>query len=298
MQTTDIRKIGEEMRSESQSSRPPPTRRNEWIGQQARIESRLKMLSGTTVDTALLLVIAPFVGSFIGVVIVRLPEGRSVIVGRSACPQCSHVLAAIDLVPIASWLVRRARCRYCGGRIAPLYPAIELAALVIAGWSLAALPGWLAIASCAFGWILLALAVIDRRDFLLPDPLVLLLAMLGLFVTWLVDPDRLSAHLAGLLVGYLSFEAVNEIYRRLRRRDGLGHGDAKLLGAIGGWVGWEGLATVVVYATVAGLLESFVRNRWSDLRLETRIPFGPALCLGAWLVWLYGPLQVAGAGGS
>jgi len=132
----------------------------------------------------------------------------------------------------------------------------------------------------------------------LPDALVLLLAVLGLLVIGLVEPDRLLAHFVGLFVGYLGFEAVNATYLRLRGRDGLGHGDAKLFGAIGAWVGWEGLATVVIYATVAGLLESFLRHRWGDLRLETKIPFGPALCLGAWLVWLYGPLQAARAGGS
>ena len=241
----------------------------------------------------LLLVVAPFVGSFLSVVIVRLPEGRSVTVGRSACPQCSHVLAPIDLVPVVSWLWRRAKCRYCGGKIVALYPLVELTALAIAAWSVVTVPGWLAVASCALGWLLLALAAIDQRDFLLPDPLVLLLAVLGLSVIGLVEPDRLLAHSIGLSVGYLGFRAVIAAYRRLRRKDGLGEGDAKLMGAIGAWVGWEGLATVVFSAAVAGILGRFAGHRWNELQLETRIPFGPALCLGAWLVWLYGPLQTA-----
>lgn len=238
-----------------------------------------------------LLAAAPFIGSFLGVVVERLPEGRSVIVGRSACPRCTHALGPIDLIPIISWVVQKARCRYCGGRIDSLYPVIELAALAVAIWSLATVPGWLAVASCAFGWTLLALAIIDHREFLLPDPLVLLLAALGLSVFALAEPQRLPAHGLGLVAGYLGFAMVNAAYRRLRRRDGLGHGDAKLFGAIGAWVGWEGLPTVLLYAAAAGLLESFARHRGKDLRLEARIPFGPALCAGAWLVWLYGPLQ-------
>lgn len=256
------------------------------------IEGALEMTAGVTLEAVVLLLIAPFVGSFLGSVVVRLPEGRSLVLGRSACPRCAHVLAARDLVPIASWLMQGAHCRYCGGRIALFYPAIEIGALVVAIWSLMVLPGWMAAAACTFGWMLLALAIIDQRHFLLPDAIVVPLAALGLVVTWHVEPALVPAHLIGLLAGYLGTEAIKRTYRSLRGREGLGHGDAKLLGAIGAWVGWQGLPTVLLYAALAGLLVNFVAD-WHrrDLRFETAIPFGPALCVGAWLVWLYGPLE-------
>lgn len=252
------------------------------------------MTAEGTVGTALLLLIAPFVGSFLGSVALRLPEGRSVLVGRSTCPQCCHVLTPRDLVPVVSWLLQKARCRYCAGRIALFYPAVEIGALAVAVWSLVTLPGWLAAGTCALGWSLLVLAIIDQHRFLLPDVIVLPLAVLGLAATWLIDPALLSSHIIGLIGGYVALEAVNYTYRAVRGREGLGHGDSKLLGAIGAWVGWQGLPTVIVYAALAGLLVSLVAHRYRhDLRLETTLPFGPALCLGGWLVWLYGPLEVA-----
>jgi len=257
------------------------------------IKGALAMTADVTVEVVLLLLMAPFVGSFLGSVVLRLPQGRSFLLGRSSCPQCAHVLAARDLVPIASWLTQRAHCRYCGGEIALFYPAIEIGALVVAAWSLMVVPGWMAPGACAFGWMLLALAIIDQRHFLLPDVIVVPLAALGLAVTWLIDPALVPGHLIGLLAGCLGMLAINRTYRMLRGHDGLGDGDAKLLGAIGAWVGWQGLPTVLVYAAVAGLLVSLIRDRHRrDLRLETAVPFGPGLCVGAWLVWLYGPLEL------
>src|SRR5262245_49760787 len=105
----------------------------------------------------ILAVIAPFIGSFIGVLAMRLPEGRSVIAGRSQCDHCGHVLGARDLVPFASWLWLRGKCRYCDKAISALYPAIELAALAIVVWAATATGGLVLIASCILGWTLLAL---------------------------------------------------------------------------------------------------------------------------------------------
>ena len=119
----------------------------------------------------ILLLAAPFIGSFLALLIVRLPAGAPVVSGRSRCPSCGNTLAALDLVPLLSWLISRGRCRHCGEPVSRLYPGIEIAALVIAAWSLAVLPGWLAWAGAAFGWVLLVLSLIDARDFLLPDAL-------------------------------------------------------------------------------------------------------------------------------
>ena len=240
-----------------------------------------------------LLLSAPFVGSFLGVVIERHPIRRSILIGRSACPHCGHVLAAVDLLPLVSWVASRARCRYCRHRIAWFYPAIEIAALVIAVWSLAVLPGWLAWAGCGLGWTLLALAVIDQRWYRLPQSLTLPLALGGFLVAWLIDPNSILDHVAGAGVAVLAFAAIGWLYRRVRRREGLGEGDSWLLGAIGAWVSWQGLSSVVLYACISGLLWTAAQaSVGRPVGLRSRLPFGPHLCLAAWLVWLYGPLQL------
>ena len=248
----------------------------------------------SSIDPRLLLLLAsPFIGSFLGVVIERQPTARSVLVGRSVCPRCGHELVVGDLVPLVSWLVHRAKCRYCGRPISVIYPAIEIAALLIAIWSLAVLPGWIVWAGCGLGWTLLTLAIIDQRWYRLPLALTLPLALAGALTAWLIDPQTLLDHLAGWLAGVLAFAAVGWIYRRLRRREGLGEGDSWLLGALGAWVAWQGLASVVLYACISGLLWAVLRALLGKrVRLQARLPFGPHLCLAGWLVWLYGPLQL------
>jgi len=221
----------------------------------------------------------------------RLPAGKPVTWDRSACDHCGHRLRAADLVPIASWLAARGRCRHCGARLALLYPAIELGALGVAIWAATVSEGWLLWASCALGWCLLALAVIDLRDGLLPDGLTLPLVPLGLAVAYLEDPSTLVPRAIGAVAGYAVFAFVRIFYRRLRGRDGLGLGDVKLLAAAGAWVSWDGLPSVVLIAAIAGLgavLIGAVAGR--RIAVDQRLAFGPSLCLATWLVWLYGPL--------
>jgi leader peptidase (prepilin peptidase)/N-methyltransferase len=240
-----------------------------------------------------LLISAPFIGSFLGVVMARLPEGKPIATGRSACPQCGHVLTARDLVPLVSWMMSRGRCRYCLARIDLLCPAAEIAALLIAVWCILALPGSLVWIGCGLGWTLLTLAVIDQRHFLLPDRLTLPLAVGGLLFAWLIGTGGLLAQLTGALLGFLGLQLVSTSYRLLRGREGLGAGDGKLFGALGAWVGWQGLPTALLYAAASGLLWSLARARSGEpLRLQTRLPFGPHLCIAGWLVWLYGPLDL------
>jgi leader peptidase (prepilin peptidase)/N-methyltransferase len=125
----------------------------------------------------------------------------------------------------------------------------------------------------------------------LPDALVLPLIPAGLLVAWLIDPALLPDHLIGAAAGFAVFAAVAWGYRALRGRDGLGGGDVKLLGALGAWVAWQGLPTVVLYAAVSGLLWVLVLSALGKrVHLGRRIPFGLHLCIGGWLVWLYGPL--------
>ena len=132
------------------------------------------------IEPLLLVVASPFLGSFLGVVIKRAPAERPIAMARSHCDSCSRVLSARDLVPVLSWLATKGRCRHCGQAIGWFPLVIEAAAIAVALWSVAVLPGWLALAGAGLGWTLLALAWIDARSFLLPDMLTLPLAVGGL----------------------------------------------------------------------------------------------------------------------
>jgi len=235
---------------------------------------------------------APFVGSFLGVVVSRSRAPRSILVGRSACEHCGAKLAPRDLVPVLSWLAARGRCRYCDAPLGLFYPGIELAALAIALWSAALTSGWLVWASCLLGWPLLALAVIDFRHFLLPDFLTMPLLAAGLAIAAL-EPETLQDHVIGAASGFLFVVLVRQGYWLLRRREGIGLGDAKLLAAAGAWVAWQGLPSVVLIAAVAALAGALLRpHRGGSISLTDRVPFGAALCLGTWIVWLYGPVGI------
>lgn len=237
--------------------------------------------------------IAPFVGSFLGVVVSRARAPHSILVGGSACEHCGTPLTALDLVPVVSWLALRNRCRHCGARLGIFYPAIELAALGVVLWAALLASGWLVWASALLGWVLLALAVTDLRYFLLPDFLTLPLLAAGLAVAAALEPSSLPAHLAGAAAGFLFVAILRQAYWWLRRREGIGLGDAKLLAAAGAWVSWDGLPSVVLIAAVAALAGALLRHdRRGSISLTDRVPFGAALCLGTWIVWLYGPIGV------
>jgi leader peptidase (prepilin peptidase)/N-methyltransferase len=246
-------------------------------------------LSGT--EWWLSAALAPLAGSFLGVVITRLPEGETVVAGRSRCRQCSHALGVLDLVPIISWLASNGRCRYCAAAIPSFYPLIEVAAIIVALWAGAVVSGWLVWTSCALGWALLSLAVIDQRHQRLPDALTLPLIPAGLAVAWGIDADLLADHALGALAGFAVFFTIAAAYRRLRGQEGLGLGDAKLLAAGGAWLAWQGLPSVVLIAAVIALAialaQSLGRRR---LQAQERLAFGPYLAIAIWLVWLYGPL--------
>ncbi|MCP5364169.1 MAG: prepilin peptidase [Hyphomicrobiales bacterium] len=235
--------------------------------------------------------IAPFVGSFLGVVALRMPAGRDALWGRSQCPHCGHFLTAIDLVPLASWAVNRGRCRHCGASVGLFYPVMELAAVVIALWAASEVSGWLLCLSCALGWTLLTLSVIDQEHFLLPDALTLPLAVTGLAVAADLNAGAIGDHILGAFAGFSFFAAVCLLYRRVRGREGLGWGDAKLLCASGAWLSWQALPTVVAIGAASALIATVIGSVWRrTVSANVPIPFGPHLCLATWLTWLYGPL--------
>jgi leader peptidase (prepilin peptidase)/N-methyltransferase len=234
---------------------------------------------------------SPFIGSFLGVLVTRLPADRPFVSGRSVCDHCGHTLGPLDLVPLVSWLALRGRCRHCGANITALPLMMEIGALLVALWAASASTGLALWAGCVLGWALLTLAAIDHRDGFLPDVLTLPLILVGLAATYFLAPWLMLDSAIGAAVGFALFTLIRWLYRRLRGREGMGLGDAKLLAASGAWVTWNGLPSVVLVAAVAGLAMALVAARHGKpLTLTQRIPFGPALCLGTWLVWLYGPI--------
>jgi leader peptidase (prepilin peptidase) / N-methyltransferase len=237
------------------------------------------------------LLAAPFVGSFLGVIIRRLPDDRPIAWGRSRCEHCGTVLAARDLVPVISWLAAGGRCRYCRQHLGWFYPGIEIAAVLVALLAITADGGEKTWLDCVFGWWLLALGWIDLRRWLLPDALTLPLIVAGLALAAVFAREQLLDRALGAVLGYLGLRAIALTYRALRRREGLGQGDAKLLAAAGGWVGASALPQVIFGAALSALV-TVVALRLAGVRLgaHSALPFGPFLAVATWLIWLFGPV--------
>lgn len=242
------------------------------------------------------ILLGPVAGSFLGLVSLRLPEEQPVARGRSACGACGRTLSPIDLVPILSFIALRGRCRTCRGAIPRRYLLMELGCLALGIWSAWVFDGPMALVSALFGWWLLIVAVIDGEHFWLPDRLTLPLAAAGLAQAMALAllggaPMAWIHNLISAAAGFGALWLIAFAYRRLRGREGLGGGDPILLGAIGAWVGWQGLPSVVVWAGIAGLgvvLAMVVARR--DVSAEMKLPFGVFLALGGWMVWVLGPL--------
>jgi leader peptidase (prepilin peptidase)/N-methyltransferase len=235
---------------------------------------------------------APCVGSFISAIGDRLPQGRAVMFDRSRCESCAKQLHWYELIPIWSWIVQAGICRGCGARIGWPVLCAELGALGVAIWALLVLPTAALLPGVAFGWTLLLLAIIDSKTMRLPDSITLPLLLAGLATAALLVPAELAGHLLGAALGYASLALLAIVYRSIRGRVGLGGGDAKLFAAIGAWIGWQGLPSVLLISGLSGLAYALFRGR-GRVCAQERIAFGPALALGGWIVWLYGPLVLS-----
>ncbi len=232
-------------------------------------------------------VLGAIAGSFLATLILRWPQGRSVARGRSACDACGATLGAIELVPLASLLLQRGRCRRCGAAIDPLHWRVELACAAIGAMALGLAPGTEGLGWALFGWLLLTLAVLDWRHFWLPDLLTLPLAFLGFTLGMWVNAVPLLDRAIGAAAGYGLLLAVALGYRALRGREGLGLGDAKLLGAIGAWMGWQALPFLLLLASLTALLATGVDAlRGKEVRAATRVPLGTFLCIAALPAWI------------
>lgn len=232
------------------------------------------------------------IGSFLGVLVVRLPQQRPVVFGRSVCDTCDHVLGFRDLIPVLSALQTRFRCRYCDSQIDSVHSVVEMAAVGIAIWAVSSTGGVTVGLSCIFGWLLLALAVIDWRHLLLPDALTIPLAVAGIAASAISDSSSVFAHAAGAVAGFGGLAGLGLAYRRLRGKEGLGLGDAKLLGALGAWVALDGIPSVLLIGAAMGLVTAgALAFSGTKVTGSTKLPFGTFLSAAGWLVWLYGPVE-------
>ncbi len=259
--------------------------------------------------TATALVLGLLVGSFLNVVIHRVPKmmerewelqaaelaGReppelpafNLVRPRSRCPSCGHTLGAAENIPLLSWTIQRGRCRSCGWSIPARYPLVELGTGLLSALAIAQFGATVAGAGALlFTWALVALAFIDLDTQYLPDDITLPLLWLGLlFNLWGVYVP-LSTAVVGAMAGYLSLWSVYWLFKLATGKEGMGYGDFKLLGAIGAWFGWQALPAVIVLSSVVGAVVGISMMLFRRHRRDVPIPFGPYLA-GAGVLALY-----------
>jgi len=282
----------------------------------ALLGSLLEMTGSPAALAAICGVLGLVVGSFLNVVVHRLPlmmerewqdecerlAGREpaarprfdLVAPRSRCPHCGAGIRWHDNVPVVSWLALRARCRDCGGAISARYPAVELVAgLLAAACALRFGPGLPLLAALAISWTLLALALIDLDAQLLPDDLTLPLMWAGLLASlWQVTVAPREA-IVGAAVGYLSLWVVYHAFKAATGKEGFGYGDFKLLAACGAWFGAKAILPIVLLASFAGALIHGTAVLLGRAELGNRIAFGVYLCPAGWLYLMWGERMVA-----
>ena len=251
-------------------------------------------------------------GSFLNVVILRLPRRLEwqwrrgsremlgepelydppppgIVIERSHCPQCKAPLRWYENIPLLSWLALRGRCGHCGAPISMQYPLVELVTmlLVLASvWRFGF--GWQGFGAIVLSCFLVALAGIDLRTQLLPDQLTLPLLWLGLIAAHeqlYVDP---KAAIAGAIVGYLSLWSVWWLFKQLTGKEGMGHGDFKLLAAIGAWTGLIGILPTILLSSLVGAIVGSLWLWAKGRDRATPIPFGPYLAIAGWITFFWG----------
>jgi leader peptidase (prepilin peptidase)/N-methyltransferase len=261
----------------------------------------------------LVAVLGLLVGSFLNVVILRLPRrlehdwksqardllGHEAIESEtvppdlvfhgSHCMHCKHALSPLDNIPLLSFLFLGGRCRYCKVRLSWQYPLIEfLSAAACAVVAFMFGFGWPMLAALMFTWVLIAASGIDARTQLLPDQLTLPLLWLGLLISLVpifVDP---SAAILGAAIGWASLWSVFWLFKLTTGKEGMGYGDFKLLGALGAWMGPTAVLPIVLMSSLIGAVVggSILAIRGKDR--NTPIPFGPFIAAAGWMWFMFG----------
>lgn len=269
-------------------------------------------LVGALLSPVVLALLGLLIGSFLNVVIhrmplmmergwriesaelleVEIPDAPEITLStpRSRCPSCGHPIRWYENIPVASWLWLRGNCSACRAPISMRYPAIELLTAVLfaaVGLHFGAQPTVLL--WCGFAATLVALAFIDLDTAFLPDDLTLPLMWAGIVsaaLGWI--PVTLAASVGGAVAGYLSLWFVFHLYRLIRGKEGMGAGDFKLLAALGAWMGWQAIPSIILLASAVGAIVGIALIVFRKHDREVPIPFGPYLAGGGVAALLFG----------
>src|SRR5215472_5999836 len=224
------------------------------------------------------------------------PEPFNLVVPRSRCPACRAPISAWQNIPLVSWLYLRGRCASCGASISARYPFVELLTGVLTAavaWKFGF--QWPALAAMVLTWFLVALTFIDIDHQLLPDALTLPLLWLGLTASLWAPlaagaplPVDTRSSVIGAVAGYVSLWSVYHLFRLITGKEGMGYGDFKLLAALGAWLGWQMLLPVILIAAVAGAIVGVALIALRGRGRSTPIAFGPFLAAAGWLVLMFG----------
>lgn len=273
-----------------------------------------------TLGLACTLALGLLVGSFLNVVIYRLPkmmerdwqeqcrdflnnhgnistlpasdsiqEPFNLMVPASRCPHCGHKIKPWENIPVISYLFLRGKCSNCKAGISARYPVIELATGLL---SVAVIfyvgINWSGLAALVFTWSLIALTMIDFDTYLLPDDITLPLLWLGLIVNSFNTFTDLPSALWGAIAGYLALWSVYKFFKLVTGKEGMGYGDFKLLAALGAWMGWQMLPQVILLSSLVGAVIgiSMIVIRGRDKNIP--IPFGPYLAIAGWIAFIWG----------
>ena len=257
------------------------------------------------------LVFGALIGSFLNVVIYRLPvmmerawedelalaqdkepaarERFNLVTPRSRCGQCGHKIAALENIPIVSWLALRGKCSACGTRISARYPLVELATALLffaCAWTFGATLQ--TVAAMLFCAALVALTGIDLDTQLLPDQLTLPLLWIGLLLNIFGLFARLPDAVIGAAAGYLTLWSVYWLFKLITGREGMGYGDFKLLGALGAWFGWQALPMLLLVSSVVGAVVGIAILVVQKKGRNTAIAFGPYLAIAGLITLFFG----------
>ena len=251
------------------------------------------------------------VGSFLNVVIHRIPKmmqresdnyvaqesGKepphtdryNLMVPRSSCPHCGHGITAMENIPVISWLALRGKCRKCRAPISARYPAVELLTGILAGvlvWTFGS--GLAGLATLLFLFLLVAMTFIDVDTQLLPDDLTYPLLWAGLLVNLNGTFVPLQDAVIGAAAGYLVLWSVYWLFKLVTGKEGMGYGDFKLLAALGAWLGWQMLPTIILLSSVVGAIVGISLIVFAKRGRDKPIPFGPYLAAAGLIALLYG----------
>ncbi|OGS91531.1 MAG: methyltransferase [Gallionellales bacterium GWA2_60_18] len=257
------------------------------------------------------LVLGLMVGSFLNVVIHRLPKMMefgwqqqcaelrgetpaeppryNLFVPRSACPHCGHRIGALENIPILSYLLLRGKCKGCGAAISPRYPVVEAVSGILCGYAAWHFGfGWAAAGALLLIWTLVALTFIDFDTQLLPDDITLPLLWAGLLFNLNGTYTTLSGAVLGAAFGYLVLWSVYWLFKLVTGKEGMGYGDFKLLAALGAWLGWQMLPLIILLSSLVGAVVGIVLIVAAKHGRSVPIPFGPYLAGGGLIALFWG----------